>query len=123
MGDIPYLADAAAAARRLVVSELIAAVSGDIRQHGYWQRTTEWRIFTETTSRIEVERDQADRRWYKVTVDGGDSTMICRCPTLERALEFVGLYEQLIRDSFYTLGWASQPAKGRRKPRIGEKRP
>jgi hypothetical protein len=117
--EISYLAESGSDARRQSTPALRAAVVAEIERVGYWEDKIEWRISTETTRRIEPELDERGRRWFKVTVRC-DSEMICRAPTLERALEYMGVFERLTRDLFWTLGWPSWAAKTRLEPTAGE---
>jgi hypothetical protein len=38
--------------------------------------------------------------------------MMCYCPTIARATELVGIYERLIEDIFWTVGWPGFRTKG-----------
>jgi hypothetical protein len=85
-----------------------------IGNRGYWEEHDEWRISTVTTSRIEpVERD--GKSLFRVTVRC-DYELCCSTPTLERAVEFVGIYKGLITHLFGTFGWPSWAAKNRLEP-------
>jgi len=96
-----------------------------IRVDGLWIEHQEWRISTVTTSRIEpVDRPWRDvqgtpPRYFKVTVEC-DGRFECFAPTLERAVEFVGIYRVLVFHMWGEYGWASWAAKGRLEPRGGE---
>lgn len=46
--------------------------------------------------------------------------MICHARTLERALQFMGVFNRLTIDITWTLGWSSWAAKGRLDPEPGE---
>jgi len=119
---VAYLVEAADEARRTWTPARIAEIAEEIRRTGYWQETVEWRISTETTSRIEIDPYKHGRRWFKVTVRC-DSEIVCHAPTLERAVEFMGLHQRLIMDEFYTLGWASWAARNRPEPEPRETTP
>jgi hypothetical protein len=121
MAEVPYLAQAGEEARRDSSTHRLAAVAAEIARSGYWQEVIEWRISTETTLRIEQEEVRG-RRWFKVSVSC-DAEMICHAPTLERALEYAGVFERLSRDLFWSLGWPSWAAKTRPEPALGETTP
>ena len=60
-----------------------------------------------TVTELRIDLVQKDGKpWFKVRV-ACDHEMICHCPTIERAVEFLGVYERLIADLFWTLGWPS----------------
>ena len=92
---------------------------------GQWIEHEEWRISTVTTSRIEpVDRpwrevEGAPPRYFKVTVEC-DGRFECLSPTLERAVEFVGIDRALVFELWGEFGWATWAAKGRLEPRAGE---
>jgi hypothetical protein len=74
-----------------------------IKEKGYWEEIHEWRIMTDIRFRIEpVQRN--NKTWFKVTVSN-DYEMTCCCPTIERAVNFMGIYKKLIMDLFWTFGW------------------
>ena len=83
----------------------IQEVQDAIAQSGFWEEKFEWRICTVRTSRIEPVQ-QAGSRWFRVSVSC-DSEMSCLCPSVERAIEYLGVFETLISDLFYTIGWPS----------------
>ncbi|HEX8174978.1 MAG TPA: hypothetical protein VF543_07650 [Pyrinomonadaceae bacterium] len=89
--------------------ERLRKVVSAINEQGFWQEVVEWRIFTETIMRIEPE-ERDGIVWYKVSVKC-DAEMVCRCPTIERAVEFLGVFERLTVDLFWSLGWPSWVAK------------
>jgi hypothetical protein len=105
MPEVAYLADVDVAARQRVTPQLKYEVKAAVDSEGFWQDDGEWRISTYLTRRVEtVERN--GRRWFEVTVTS-DNEMQCHAPTLERALEFMFVFEQLVMDLFWTLGWPS----------------
>ncbi|HZU74471.1 MAG TPA: hypothetical protein VE990_17045 [Acidimicrobiales bacterium] len=120
MPEIPYLANIGEQARSEVARRL-PDVAANLQQKGYWQDVVEWRISTETVSRIEPEQIKG-RRWYRVSVSC-DAELVCHAPTLERALEYLGIFETLTRDMFWSLGWPSWAAKTRPEPSHGERTP
>jgi hypothetical protein len=82
-----------------------AAIREALKRQHHWEENTEWRIFTPMISRIEHRVE--DNRWvFRVTVSC-DYELSAASPTLERALEFLGLFERLIPDLWQSLGWPS----------------
>ncbi|MFN8053248.1 MAG: hypothetical protein U0Q22_17535 [Acidimicrobiales bacterium] len=114
MPEIPYLADASTQTGIWRGTDL-PTIARAIREVGYWEEVVEWRISTTTAFRIEREVDPSGRRWFKVSATC-DHEMTCRCPTLERAMEMMSVYDRLIMDMFWTLGWASWAARRRLEP-------
>ena len=89
-------------------------IQASIEEKGYWEDSVEWRISTVTKMRVEpIEKD--GKRWFRVQVEC-DYEMVCHCSTLERAVEFLGVYERLITDLFNNLGWASWAALDKLEP-------
>jgi hypothetical protein len=80
-------------------------IKSAIERDGFWEDMGEWRISTYRTARVEPVEAQG-RRWFEVTVKS-DNEMTCHAPTLERALEFMFVFERLAMDLFWTLGWPS----------------
>ena len=111
MNEISYLARASSEARSL---HRIADVRAAIDQRGFWEDFCEWRISTVTHLRIESFERESEK-WFRVHV-ACDHVMSTECPTLERAVEFLGVYERLIMDLFWTLGWPSWAERGKLKP-------
>lgn len=100
----------------------LADVRSKIQSDGRWIEHEEWRISTVTTSRIEpVDRPwrsldaSGPSRYFKVTVEC-DGTFECFAPTLERAVEFVGIYRALVLELWNEYGWASWARKERLEP-------
>jgi hypothetical protein len=92
----------------------VSEIQDSIKEKGYWEESIEWRISTVTRMRVEpIEKD--GKQWYKVQVEC-DYEMVCHCPTIDRAVEFLGVYERLIADLFYTLGWASWTSLDKLEP-------
>ncbi len=96
--------------RRISESEIQAS----IEEKGYWEYFVEWRISTVTEMRVEpVER--GGKQWYKVRV-ACDHEWACHCPTIGRAVEYLGIYERLMADLFRTVGWPSRAAANMLEP-------
>lgn len=113
--SIPYLEELAV---HVVNQERLREVQASIDAQGFWEEFVEWRISTVTMLRIERVRKRVlneDADWYRVRVHC-DMEMTCECPTVERAVEYLGVFERLIADLFWTLGWPSWAAYGRLKP-------
>ena len=111
MNEVPYLARASSEAKN---RHKLADIRAAIAQQGFWEDYYEWRISTATHMRIEpVQREP--QQWFSVRV-ACDHVMRAECPTLERAIEFLGVYERLIMDLFWTLGWPSWAERGKLKP-------
>src|ERR1700722_4735379 len=109
--EIPYIQQISAdAVRRNLhkLQEVKSAISSD----GYWEAHVEWRISTVTSFRIEPEFSNK-AWWFKVSVQCGGEEMTCHSTTLERALEFMGVYDRLTMDLMWTLGWSDWAGKGR----------
>ncbi len=99
---VPYLESLSEKARD---AKRTKEIRDAIEKNGFWEDFVEWRISTITETRVEpVERD--GRTWYQVQVRC-DSEHTCRCPTIERAVEFLGVFEGLVQDLFWSLGWPS----------------
>jgi hypothetical protein len=102
MNQSPYLADLRKIAPdRDRIEEIRAAVAAA----GFWESHDEWRIFTVTSKRIE-QHVREGRPGFLVRVTC-DHEFQCHCPTLERAVEFLCIYERLIAELFNTFGWPS----------------
>ena len=99
---VPYLERISENARN---SKRIQEIGAAIQKNGFWKDFVEWRVSTVTEMRIEpVERN--GKTWYRVKVKC-DSEHTCHCPTIERAVEFLGVFESLTHDLFWSLGWPS----------------
>ena len=88
-----------------------------IEAKGFWEEFIEWRLSIVTSLRIERIRKRVlneDADWYRVCVKC-DSELMCDCPTIERAVEYLGVFEHLVADLFWTLGWPSWASYGRMK--------
>jgi hypothetical protein len=82
-------------------SEILRAIA----EFGNWQEFKEWRISTVTEFNISIEKFK-NEDWFKVTVKC-DYEFSCVCPTIERAMEMAGMYQQLIMHLFNQVGWPS----------------
>ncbi len=91
----------------------IEAIRHTIAKQGYWEETVEWRISTITSTRIEAVQQEGNAA-FRVHVSC-DSEMIAICPTVERAVEFAGIFAGLQQDLFWTVGWPSWEARDRLK--------
>uniref|UniRef100_UPI0031404113 hypothetical protein n=2 Tax=Alteromonas TaxID=226 RepID=UPI0031404113 len=69
-------------------SEILRAIA----EFGNWQEFEEWRISTVTEFNISIEKFK-NEDWFKVTVKC-DYEFSCVCPTIERAMEMAGMYQQ-----------------------------
>ena len=83
----------------------LKAIADSVAKQGFWEDTVEWRISTETTSRIERSVRHGSPT-FLVTVSCS-YIFQCHCPTLERAVYFEQVYFKLIGGMFHTLGWPS----------------
>lgn len=109
--DVPYLAKPSGqAAARHDISEIRKAIERD----GFWERHDEWRISTITSKRIEPAVRHG-RKGFLVSASC-DHQFACHCPTLERAIEMLGMYDKLLMDLFWTLGWPSWATKSQLEP-------
>jgi len=111
MQGVPYLAKLSGeAAARHDLGEIRTAID----TIGYWERHDEWRISTVTSKRI-VPATRQGRAGFLVSVKC-DHEFNCHCPTLERAVEMVSVYDRLIEDLFLTIGWPSWAKRDRLEP-------
>ncbi len=106
-----YLASVAKEARESVrASEIRDA----IQRQGYWEDHVEWRISTVTSMRVEPA-EYYGQSGYQVTAHC-DYRFASWSPTIERAAEMLGVYERLIRDLFFALGWPGWASKNQMTP-------
>ena len=91
-------------------SEIIKAITNA----GGWYDYEEWRISTVTEFSISPEKFK-DEDWFRVNVKC-DYEFSCVCPTIERAIEMAGMYQQLIMQLFYQVGWPSWASKTSLEP-------
>lgn len=109
--SIKYLEELSNQAKKAKTKDQIESA---IREKGYWEDHVEWRIYTFTSMRIEpIERD--GKLWYRVQVKC-DADFVYHCPTIERTIEFLGVYERLTADLFWTLGWPSWASPTKHDP-------
>lgn len=80
-----------------------------LAEKGVWEEFIEWRISTITELRIRTVLKN-EVIWYQVRV-ACDQEFQCCCPTLERAIEFMSIYESLIPELFTNQGWPSWASK------------
>ena len=107
--SISYLAELADRSR---TRRSLDAIRDAIEQRGYWEEMLEWRISTVTALRIERTAHSEPRFLVRAECDNKFETV---CPTIERALEFLGIYERLIQDLYWTVGWPSCASKQKLK--------
>ena len=81
------------------------AVLAALEDSGKWEQCIEWRISTYTETTISYEMLNGEK-CFRVYVKC-DHEFSCLSPTIERALEMAGLYQQLIFKLFHQVGWAS----------------
>lgn len=89
--------------------EEISTVEEAIAKDGYWEEDIEWRISTNTISRIEPKIEY-EKNWFITTVKCEQEVMI-PAATIERAIIFKKIYSDLQMELFYTQGWASSKTK------------
>ena len=77
----------------------------EIEKNGIWKEYQEWRMAVTAEISIKNE-DHNDEKWFKVNVNC-DYEFNCLCPTIERAIEMAGLYQQLIMNLDAQVGWPS----------------
>ena len=96
----------------------IEKIRTSIQRERFWEDHIEWGLSRITSLRIDrVERDDrpSSKTWYRVQVEC-DTKMVCECPTLERAVEFLGIYELLVVDLVWTAGWPSWATVSKLEP-------
>ena len=92
-------------AEKNVLAEEKDAVLAALEKSGKWEQFIEWRISTYIETTISYEMFKDEKR-FRVHVKC-DHEFSCLSPTVERALEMAGLYQQLIFKLFRQVGWAS----------------
>ncbi len=80
-----------------------------IKSKGMWHEYEEWRISTVTEFKILPEKFK-DENWFRVIVKC-DYEFSCVCPSIERAIEMAGLYQQLVMNMMVQVGWPSWASK------------
>jgi hypothetical protein len=108
--SVPYLEKLSQSAQ---TARSLEEIRSSIEQQGYWEAQVEWRISTVTTSRVERTAHLPPRFLVRVECDNRFET---HCPTIERAFQFLGIYERLIQDLFWTVGWPSWVTERAMKP-------
>jgi hypothetical protein len=76
-----------------------------ISNTGEWKEFEEWRISTVTAFYIGLEKFK-EEDWFRVIVKC-DYEFSCVCPTIERAIEMAGMYQQLVMHLSHQVGWPS----------------
>lgn len=92
----------------------LVEIRSAVESAGYWESHDEWRISTVTSKRIEPAERHGEKGF--LVSAKCDHEFACFCPTLERAVEMLGVYDKLIMDMFWTLGWPSWASKSQRNP-------
>lgn len=87
----------------------IQEVEKQIAANGFWEQITEWRISTFMTSRIEPQ-DKDGKKYFITTVKCEQEVMI-PAKTVERAINFRKVYEDIQMELWHQLGWASWTKK------------
>ena len=90
-------------------TDFVNEVKDAIAKNAEWTESVEWRISTWTDMSIRP-MEHKGRQWFEVSVKC-DHEFVCHCPSIERAVFFLGLYDKLIKDLYRQLGWASAPGK------------
>jgi hypothetical protein len=88
-----------------------------IRETGAYRDAIEWRMATTTVLAVEPVEVRG-KHWYRASASC-DHEFTCHAPTIERAAQFLRIYEQLIDDMCYTLGWPSWASKTVLAPKEG----
>jgi len=101
-------------AHRTVTPERIAEIRAAVERDGRWERHHEWRISTVTSTLIE-RSDELGHRTFRVRVSC-DYVLEARCPTIRRACEIAGAYENIIQQLWRERGWASWASKTQFEP-------
>lgn len=111
MSEVPYLAGLSEQGSS---NNNFDEIRSAVEARGLWECHDEWRISTVTTKRVEAcERE--GRKGFAVSVKC-DHEFSCHCPTLQRAVEFLSIYDRLVIDLFYTVGWPSWAARNKLNP-------
>lgn len=87
----------------------ILDVEKQIEENGFWEEHNEWRISTVTSSRIEP-KIKNDEKWFETTVKCEQEIKI-PAKTIERAIIFRKVYEDIQKELWHKLGWASWTKK------------
>ena len=112
--DIDLQAGLGPLANSYVDGVLEGNIRATVQASGRWTDQLEWRIFTVAERSIErIERD--GQSWYRVRVSC-DYSFSADCPTLERAIEFLGLFQSLLFHMWRNFGWPGWATKTQLKP-------
>ena len=88
-----------------------------IENNGRCYDAIEWRISTTTVLSVEPVEVKG-KKWYRASAKC-DHEFTCHAPTVERAAQFLRVYEQLIVDMLYALGWPSWASMAKLDPEGG----
>ena len=91
--------------------EEIETVTKAINENGYWESSTEFRMSTYMTTRIEKQIKNG-KPWFITTVNCEQEIMI-PAKTIERAIVFKNIYEDFQFDLINRIGWASWSSKNK----------
>ncbi len=104
-------ATAVAMSELAYIAHLNHATSGnfdlqDIRRaiaaRGFWEESSKWGPLCEAKMRIDPIQ-HAGQTWFRAGVMCGHE-FFCNCPTVQRAVQFLGIYQHLIFDMYNVLG-------------------
>jgi len=87
----------------------IKEVSDAITKDGYWEENIEWKISTNTISRIEPKIENG-KEWFITTVKCEQEIKI-PAASIERAIIFKKIYFDFQLELLYAVGWASWKTK------------
>ena len=87
-------------------------IISEIQESGSWKIYLEWRMAVTTEIEISKEKNK-NEYWYRV-IAKCDYEFSCLCPTIERAVEMAGLYQELIVNLSKQVGWPSWESSNRR---------
>ena len=86
----------------------IRQIESSIKTTGYWEYSYEWRISSYIKMRIEPYNDKGNgKQFYKVQLTRGDIEFSCSARTIEKANEFMTVFEHFSIDLWFALGWPS----------------
>src|SRR4051812_47703249 len=86
--------------------QLVPRIRAALEKDGIWKESDEWRISSWTDMSVKPTEDKNGRKWFDVRVSC-DHEFVCHAPTVERAAQWVWLYQKMIMKLFYQLGWPS----------------
>jgi hypothetical protein len=93
----------------LYVPDRTSDIRKAIEEKGRYHDAIEWRISTVTELSVEPVEERG-KRWFRASAKC-DHEFTCHAPTIERAAQFLRIYEQLIADMLYAVGWPSWASK------------